>query len=321
MDILTEARNVFDTEIDALLKTKEALDDTFIRIIRVISECTGKVIITGMGKPGHIAKKISATMSSLGTSSFYLHPAEALHGDLGMVSQDDVLIMISYSGESEEIIKLLPNIRVIGTKVVAITGNPNSTLAMYSDIVQVIPKFREACSLNLAPTSTTTATLVYGDALAVVTAMLSGFSEENYGLFHPSGSLGKKLLLRVSDIMAVGERNPFVNSGEYLKNAIIEMSKKTLGVVIVVDDEGGLAGIITDGDLRRLLEKGADVYQLRVEEIMTKTPQYTYAKCMAADALKLLVARRISSLPVLDESNAVVGTITLQNILNTGIVL
>ena len=195
MDRLTEGKRVFDIEIAALEKTRDALNDTFLQILDLITNCEGKVIITGMGKPGHIAAKLAATFASLGTPSFRLHPAEGMHGDLGMVSANDVVIAISFSGESDEIVRILPNIKIIGAKLVGLTGNPNSTLAKASDIVQVLPKFEEACYLGLAPTSSTTAALCYGDSLAVVASGVYGFKDSNYAIFHPAGSLGKKLIL------------------------------------------------------------------------------------------------------------------------------
>ena len=195
MNKLHEAKRVFDIEIDALSKTRDALDDTFIEILDLITNCNGKVIVTGMGKPGHVGTKIAATFASLGTPSFYLHPAEAMHGDLGMISENDIVIAISYSGESDEIVRILPNIKMIGATLVGITGNPESTLAQVADVVQVFPKFNEACYLGLAPTSSTTATLCYGDALAIVASGVYGFKDADFGKFHPAGSLGKKLIL------------------------------------------------------------------------------------------------------------------------------
>ena len=197
MNKLLEGKKVFEIEIEALNRTKDALDETFVAILDLITSCKGKVIVTGMGKPGHIAKKLAATFASLGTPAFCLHPGEAMHGDLGMIAENDIVIAISYSGESDEIVKILPNIKLIGAKLVGITGNANSTLAKYSDIVQVFPNFDEACYLGLAPTSSTTVTLCYGDALAVVASGVYGFQKSDFGKFHPAGTLGKKLILKV----------------------------------------------------------------------------------------------------------------------------
>lgn len=319
MNILKEGKKVFDLEIQALEKTKNALDDTFVHILNLIVRCKGKVIITGMGKPGHIAAKLAATFASLGTSSFHLHPAEAMHGDLGMVSQEDIVIAISYSGESDEIVKILPNIKIIGATLIAITGNAKSTLAQAADIVQVLPEFEEACHLGLAPTSSTTAVLCYGDALAVVASEQYGFNKEDFGKYHPAGSLGKKLILKVKDLMATEKENAVVSLEVSLKDVIIELSKKGLGIVSIVDHTGNLLGVITDGDLRRQLEKGVDIYKLKVEDVMTSHPVVITENKLAIDALNVMKKNNISSMPVVDKGK-IVGTIKLQSIISIGIV-
>lgn len=321
MNYLEEAKRVFNIEINALEKVRDNLDNTFEQILKAVAECRGKVVVTGMGKPGHIARKIAATMASLGTPSFFLHPAEALHGDLGMVGKEDVIIAISYSGESEEITRMLSNIKAIGATLIGISGNSDSTLVRYSDYSQVFPDFEEACYLGLAPTSSTTAALVYGDALAVVASRIYGFNENNYGLYHPAGSLGKKLFIKVKDVMAANENNAVISSGLTLKSAIVEMGKKGLGIITVVNEENKILGVITDGDLRRQLEKGVDVYGLMVDEIMTKTPTVINEENMAIEALQILKDKNISSAPVVDQNNKVVGTIRLRDIINKGIVL
>lgn len=321
MNLLNEAKQVFDIEIQALEKTKENLKEDFVEIVDLIVNCDGKVILTGMGKSGHIAKKIAATMASLGTSAFYLHPGEALHGDLGMISEQDVVIAISYSGESEEIIKILPNIRLIGAKIIAISGNKDSTLIKLSDISQVFPDFKEACFLNLAPTSSTTATLVYGDALAVAASARYGFTEKDFGLYHPAGALGKKLILKVDHIMAIDQMNPVINEQDLLTDAIVEMSKKGLGVVFVKDKENKLKGIITDGDLRRLIEKKIDFYNAVVSNVMKGDPVSVVEKTMAVNALKLMKDKKINCLPVINKKGEMIGTLTLQMMLKAGLVL
>lgn len=321
MDILTEGKRVFDVEIEALQRTKEALDNTFVSILNAVRTCTGKVIFTGMGKPGHIATKLAATFASLGTPSFYLHPAEAMHGDLGMVSEDDVVIAISYSGESDEIVRILPNIRMIGASIIGITGNPNSTLAKFSDILQVLPEFSEACNLGLAPTSSTTAVLCYGDALAVVASEQSGFTESDFGMFHPAGALGKKLVLKVSDLMAKGDENPFVDENTLLIEAISVMSKKGLGVVSIVNENGFLKGIITDGDLRRIIEKRVDLYNVKVSDVMIRDPKKYKPDKLAVDALRYIKENSINNLPIVDDNNIFCGTITWQMIIRAGIVI
>ena len=321
MDSLKTARQVFETEIEALIKIKDNLDDNFLRIVDDIVGCAGKVIITGMGKPGHIARKMSATLASLGTPSFFLHPAEALHGDLGMVSQTDIVIVISYSGESDEITRILPNIKLIGAKLIAISGNPKSTLVRHSDYAYIFPSFSEACTLNLAPTTSTTATLVLGDALAIAASERYGFTESNYALYHPSGSLGKKLLLKVADLMYEGKDNAVVPENTTLIDAIIEMSGKVLSMVSVVDEMGKLKGILTDGDLRRLLSDKADIYHLNVSEVMTKNPCIASNDLLAVDALRMFKENTKIVMPVVDSEGRAVGAIRLQDIINAGIVI
>ena len=319
-DSLAEGKRVFDIEIEALKRTRDSLGDSFLEILDLIVNCNGKVIMTGMGKPGHIATKIAATFASLGTPSFYLHPAEAMHGDLGMISKDDVVMAISYSGESDEIVKIIPGIKLIGAKIVGITGNKDSTLARSSDIVQVFPDFKEACYLGLAPTSSTTAALCYGDALAVVASGIYGFKDVDFGMFHPAGSLGKKLILKVKDIMASGSDNALVGSDATLKDAVVELSKKGLGIVSVVNDKMELLGVITDGDLRRQLEKGADIYSLTVKDVMSRKPSSINYDNLAVEALVIMKNRNISSMPVLSDDNKVVGVIRLHDIIGIGIV-
>lgn len=319
MNKLTEGKRVFNIEIEALKRTRDSLDDTFIKILDLVTECKGKVILTGIGKPGHIAKKLAATFASLGTPSFYLHPGEAMHGDLGMISTNDIVIAISYSGESDEIIRILPNIKMIGSTLVGITGNKKSTLAQASDIVQILPKFEEACYLGFAPTSSTTAVLCYGDALAVVASGVYGFKDVDFGKFHPAGSLGKKLILRVDDIMSNGKNNATVYKAATLKEAVIELSKKGLGIVSVIDDNQRLLGVITDGDLRRQLEKGVDIYALHVEDMMTKNPITIQNDRLAIEALKMMKEYNISCIPVLSHQK-LIGTIKLQDIIHVGIV-
>lgn len=319
LDILSEAKQVFDIEIAALKKTRDALDKSFEDILKLIVSCEGKIIITGMGKPGHIGAKIAATFSSLGTSSVFVHPAEAMHGDLGMITANDVVIAISYSGESDEIIRILPNIKLIGAALIGITGNKNSTLAKYVDVLQVLPDFKEACNIGLAPTSSTTVELCYGDALAVVASIIYGFEDVDFGIFHPAGSLGKKLLITVDDLMAGNEKNAKINEQAMLKDAIVELSRKGLGVVSVVDTDTNLKGIITDGDLRRMLEIESNIYELKVKDIMTKKPITIQSGKLAIEALNILKEKNISCIPVLKNSK-LIGTIRIQDIIGVGIV-
>lgn len=318
-DCLETGREVFNKEIEALEKTRDSLGTIFEQIVEIITGCTGKVIITGIGKPGHIAKKMAATFASLGTPAFYLHPAEAMHGDLGMISSQDIVIAISYSGESDEIIRIIPNIKLIGATLVGITGNGQSTLAQHANIVQVFPEFSEACHMGLAPTSSTTAELCYGDALAIAASDIYGFKKKDFGKYHPAGSLGKKLIYKACDLMASGDDNACIGKNAMLKDAIVELSKKGLGIVNVIDDEGRLIGVITDGDLRRLLEKGVDVYRLNVIDAMNKKPITITGDKMAVDALNIMKEKNVSCLPIMKEDKNI-GTIRIQTIINAGII-
>ncbi len=320
MDKLEEGRRVFDVEIMALQKMRDTLNETFVKVLDMITNCDGKVIITGMGKPGHIAGKIAATMASLGTPSICLNPAEAMHGDLGMVSSNDIVIAISYSGESDEIVCILPNIKMIGAAIIAITANEDSSLARAADVLQLLPEFDEACYLGLAPTSSTTVELAYGDALSIVASGIYGFTNSDFGKFHPAGSLGKKIILKVKDIMARDEETPVVQSGTTLLKAIEEMSKKGLGIITIADKKGELLGILTDGDLRRTLEKRVDIYSVVVDEVMTKKPYTVKNDMLAVDALLLYRNNSINSSPVVDHNNKIVGALTWQLIVKAGIV-
>ena len=319
-DVRAEARGVFDKEIEALRKTRDALGVDFENLVVLILNCRGKVILSGMGKPGHIGSKIAASLASLGTPAFFMHPAEAMHGDLGMVTRGDVVILMSYSGESEEVTRLLPVLQEIGCETVAITGKERSTLARECRHRFVFPEFEEACYLHLAPTSSTTALLVLGDALAVTVAKLRNYTSEDFGLHHPAGALGKKLLVKVRDLMHTGVDNALILEGGSLRSAIVEMSAKGLSMVTVVDAEGKLKGIITDGDLRRMLEKGVDVYHETIDAVMTKNPKWIDSREMAVNALQFMSDKRITGMPVLDEQGLVVGSILMQDIYKAGIV-
>ena len=319
-DVIAQAQSVFDKEITALQKTRDALGADFQNMVELVLNCRGKVILTGMGKPGHIATKIAASLASLGTPSFFMHPGEAMHGDLGMVTKNDVVIMMSYSGESDEVINLLSSLHEIGCTTIAITRNQKSTLAKGCQHHFFFPDFEEACYMHLAPTSSTTALLVLGDALAVTVAQLRNYSRDDYALHHPAGALGKKLLVKVCNIMHTGEENAIVFQGSSLRNAIVEMSSKGLSMVSVVEPGGTLLGIITDGDLRRMLERGVDVYNETVDNVMTRTPKWIDSREMAVNALQKMSDLRITCMPVLDAQKQVVGTILLQDIYKAGIV-
>lgn len=315
------AKRIFDEEIEALTDIRNNLDTTFSNIEEKIISCKGKVVLCGMGKSGHIARKISATLSSLGTPSFFLHPGEAMHGDLGMVSSEDIVILISHSGESMEMIQLLPSLKVIGAELIAITGNINSTLAKECNLCQILNIEKEACFLNLAPTSSTTAVLVYGDALAAVASLESGFGQSDFGVFHPAGTLGKRVLVKVGDIMATDDAIPFVRCGVKITDAIMEMSKKELGVIAIVDQNNKLVGILTDGDLRRAIERRADLYGEIVDKIMTINPKWIQKDILLVDALQKLKESKLNNFPVVDEHYCLIGMLTWQMIVREGVVL
>ena len=319
-DILTEARSIFDKEMEALVKTRDALGADFEKLVELVLHCRGKVILTGMGKPGHIGTKIAATLASLGTPAFFMHPGEAMHGDLGMVESKDVVILMSYSGESEEVTRLMPVLQEIGCATVAITGKPKSTLARECMYHFFFPPFEEACYMHLAPTSSTTALLVLGDALALVVSRAKNYTKEDFGLHHPAGALGKKLLVKVRDVMHSGKENAVIPVGSSLRSAIVEMSEKGLSMVTIVDDENHLMGIITDGDLRRMLEKGVDVYNQTIDAVMTRNPKWIDSREMAVNALQYMSDRRITSMPVLGEDGSVVGSVLMTDIFKAGIV-
>lgn len=319
MNVLNEGIDIFNSEIKALELVKNNLGENFEKIFYEIINTKGKVIITGMGKPGHIATKIAATFSSLGIPSFFLHPAEAQHGDLGMVQKDDLVIAISYSGESTEVTRILQNIKLIGAKIIGITGNPNSTLAKNVDVVEVFPKFEEAGYLKLAPTSSTTVTLVYFDALAVAISKYKGFDKKDFGLFHPAGALGKKLLMKVNDLMIKGDENAVAFPSSTLKEAISEMCGKPIGILNIVDEKMQLKGIITDGDIRRALNNGKQI-DIIIDDIMNRSPIVIEDGTLAVDALSIMINKRIETAPVI-KNKILVGTIQIKDILKEGISL
>ncbi|WP_033151999.1 KpsF/GutQ family sugar-phosphate isomerase [Pseudobutyrivibrio ruminis] len=320
---IINAEQVFDEEINTLKRVKTSLsqNDAFNNVEDAIRGCKGKVILCGMGKSGHIGRKISATFASLGIPSFFLHPGEAMHGDLGMVDAKDVLILISHSGESTEVVSILPSIKVIGAKTIALTGNEKSTLARECDVTFILDVPHEACALDLAPTSSTTATLVLGDALAVVASEERGFTKSDFGLRHPAGTLGKKVLTRVKHLMAKGKNIPFVFEGCSITEAIMEMSKKGLGVVAIVDEDKILKGLLTDGDLRRAIEKKIDLYNGIIDEVMTVNPKSITSDLLAVDALSRLKENHLNNYPVVDGKKRLVGMLTWQMIIREGITL
>ena len=321
MDILAEIARVMELEARTLTRLREGVGPAYEEAVRLIYACPGKVILTGMGKSGIVAQKIASTMVSTGTPAMFMHPAEGMHGDIGIAHKDDVIIAISKSGESDELIALLPTIRRIGARFIAITPKAESTIARYADIVLVTPVEEEACPLNMAPTCSTTAALVVGDALAMALMKLRNFQPEDFALYHPGGQLGKRLLLTVSDIMRSGEANPIIGVTAGLSNMLCEITSKRAGAVSVVDDDHHLLGLVTDYDIRRVLEKGGDILAMTVPEIMNKKPTFVYVDEKAIRALEIMENREkpFLVLPVLDRREKVVGMIHLHDLVARGL--
>jgi arabinose-5-phosphate isomerase len=319
--ILEEAKKVIRIEAEALLALANAINGEFERAVRMILDCRGRVVVTGMGKSGLIGQKIASTMASTGTPAFFLHPAEGIHGDLGMIMRGDVVIAISNSGETEEVVRILPVIKRLGASLVSMTGNAASTLAKAGDIFLDISVAEEACPLGLAPTASTTATLAMGDALSVALLLERGFKAEDFALFHPGGALGKKLILRVSELMHAGDAIPLVTPDTPMQEALFVITSKRLGVTGVMAADGSLLGVITDGDLRRALEKGKDIMKLTAGELMTGTPKRIRRDDLAAKALQRMEEHSITSLFVFDDDTSAqpVGVVHLHDLLKAGI--
>ena len=321
--MLKHAQDVLRMEAEAILELVPRVDANFAAAVSLILECPGRTVITGMGKSGIIGRKMAATFASTGTPSFYLHPAEGIHGDLGMVTADDVVIALSNSGETGEILNILPSLRRIGAKIIAMVGNANSTLAKNSDVVLDVGVEKEACPLGLAPTSSTTAALAYGDAIALALLQKRNFTASQFAVFHPGGSLGRKLLLTVGNIMHKGDENPLVSADTTVQEALFVITDKGLGAVSVVDEKGKMLGVLTDGDIRRGLSKGVDFLQRSVADLMTKAPKYITADKLAAQALHLMESNQpkpITVLPVVDEDMVVVGLLHMTDLVRQGVV-
>src|SRR6056297_1180569 len=315
------AKKVLDIEIKELKKLYKRINDDFIRAVEMINNIDGSVVVTGMGKSGLIGKKISATLASTGTPSFFVHPAEASHGDLGMIRKKDIVLAISNSGNTEELIGILPSIKRMGLSIIAMTGNKNSELANHSDVILDISVGEEACPLDLAPTASTTNTLVLGDMLAITLLKVKGFKEEDFALYHPGGTLGKKLLIKVKDIMLTGSDIPLVKPDRKLKDAIINiMIPKNEGGLVIVNDRDILQGIYTDGDFKRTLEKYGELKDLQMKDVMTENPKTIKKDRMAEYALKVMEDNNISILVVVDDSKKVVGHIQMKDLLKAGVV-
>lgn len=317
---IKRAREVLDMEARAVLALKSRVGKEFKLALGLILKSKGRVVVSGMGKTGIIAQKFSATLASTGTPSLFLHLAEASHGDLGKVTRDDVVIILSNSGSTTEVKQLLPFLKKIGVKIIALTGSINSPLAKYSDAVLDVSVKQEACPLNLAPTSSTTAALAMTDALAVCLLEIKGFKEKDFALFHPGGALGKRLLLKVEDIMRTGKNNPVINEDKVVSEVLFKITQARAGAAVIVNSQGKLTGIFTDGDLRRHLGTDADLLKRKIKEVMTKKPMVLKKDRLAAEALHLLEERKIDEVPVVDLDGRPVGLLDVQDILRAGII-
>ncbi len=322
MDIVKEAKRVLSVEAQSILDLIERIDENFSRAVELLYDCKGKVVLMGMGKSGLVGRKISSTFASTGTPSFFLHPAEGLNGDFGMLSKEDVIIAISNSGETRELLEVLPLIKRYGNRLITFTGSLNSSLAKAGDVNLDIHVKEEACPLNLAPTASTTATLALGDALAIAVMGKRDFKKEDFAILHPGGALGKRLLLKVEDLMHVGKAFPMVSEKALMKDAIFEITSKRLGVTGVVNLDGHLVGVITDGDLRRALEKFSDLFNREASEVMTKNPKWIEKDALAAKAVQRMEEYSITSLFVFNKAGdkIPVGIIHLHDLLKAGVV-
>jgi arabinose-5-phosphate isomerase len=316
---LALARSVLDTEIAAIRGVRDRLDDRFTRAVQVLRECRGRVILTGMGKSGIICRKIAATFSSTGTPAFFLHPAEAIHGDLGVLQAEDVVLALSYSGETDELLRLTEAIKRLGARLIVITGSATSTLAEAADVALDCHVAEEACPLNLVPTASTTASLALGDALAMVLLVEKGFRQEDFATLHPGGKLGKRLM-RADQLMHGGKLAPVVGEATLVSELIYEISRKGLGMSCVVDDAGLLVGIVTDGDLRRHMATGSRLLEARAADVMTVRPVTVGPEVMAVEVLNLLEAKRITAVVVVDAGNRVLGVVHLHDLWRTELV-
>jgi arabinose-5-phosphate isomerase len=314
-------RRVFEIEAQALTAVASRLDGDFSAACRLMLDTPGRVVCTGMGKSGHIARKIAATLASTGTPAFYVHPGEAAHGDLGMITDADIVLALSYSGESDEILLLLPVLRRQGNKLIAMTGRPNSSLAREADVHLDVSVPAEACPLDLAPTSSTTASLAMGDALAVALLEARGFTADDFARSHPAGALGRRLLLHISDVMHAGADVPRVGADATLSEALVEMSRKRLGMTAIVDGDGRLLGLFTDGDLRRALDDHeVDVRNTRIAAVMTRSPKTIGSDALAVEAAQLMEAHKIGGLLVIDADSRVVGALNIHDLLRARVV-
>ncbi|MCB1760317.1 MAG: KpsF/GutQ family sugar-phosphate isomerase [Gammaproteobacteria bacterium] len=311
---------VIRSEAAAVLDLCQRVGATFARACRFMLGCEGRIVVTGMGKSGHVCSKIAATLASTGSPAFFVHPGEASHGDLGMITPKDVVLALSNSGETQELLTIIPIIKRLGVPLIALTGNPSSTLASEADVHIDVSVEQEACPLNLAPTSSTTAALVMGDALAIALLEARGFTEQDFARSHPGGSLGRRLLLHISDIMHAGDAIPRVGSNATLKDALVEMTAKGLGMTAIIDDQGGLAGIYTDGDLRRTLDRDINLSASRIKDYMTAGGKTAQVDMLAAEALQIMQQNKINALLIVDGENRLVGALNMHDLLRAGVV-
>jgi len=316
--LVARARQVLNIESAAVCALEARIGPAFVAACRLIQKCSGRVVVTGMGKSGHIGDKIAATLASTGTPSFFLHAAEASHGDIGMITHADVLLALSNSGETAELLAILPVIKRLGVGLIALTGKPQSTLGRAADVVLDVSVPKEACPLNLAPTASTTATLAMGDALAVALLDARGFTEEDFARSHPGGSLGRRLLLHVEDVMRTGEQLPKVAVDTPLRDGLVEMSRKGLGMTTIVDATGHVLGVFTDGDLRRMLEQPFDL-RARMGDVMTRNPKSIRPRMLAAEAVHVMETSRITALPVVDDGGVLVGALNVHDLFRAGV--
>lgn len=314
------AREVLRIEADAVKALIARIDHDFLAAVQVILDCKGRIVVSGMGKSGHIARKIASTMASTGTPAFFVHPAEASHGDLGMITQDDVVIALSYSGESAELLTIVPILKRSGAKLISLTGNPRSSLACEADVHLDVSVEKEACPHNLAPTASTTATLALGDALAIALLDSRGFGADDFARSHPGGALGKRLLVHVADVMRQGDALPKVAEGALVSAAILEISRKGMGMTAVLDAQGLVTGVYTDGDLRRGLDQGLDIRATPVAQVMTHQPRTISPNKLAVEAVKLMQEAKVYALLVLDDQQHLVGAISMHDLMRAGIV-
>jgi len=318
-DLIQSAQRTIRLEIEAVEGLLAHIDADFVKACELILASKGRVVVVGMGKSGHIGNKIAATLASTGTTSFFVHPAEASHGDMGMITRDDIILALSNSGTTNEIVTLLPLIKRLGIKLISLTGNPDSPLAKAAEVNLDARVGQEACPLNLAPTSSTTAALVLGDALAIALLEARGFTAEDFAFSHPGGALGRRLLLKVENVMHGGDELPQVQRGTLLKDALLEMSRKGLGMTVVRESDGRLAGVFTDGDLRRSLDRNIDVHTTLIDEVMTVHGKTARAEMLAAEALKIMEDHKISALVVVDTLDQPVGALNMHDLLRAGV--